>query len=678
MRLPLMHAVLVCAGIALSPPASAQQRAQAGELGVDTAGFDRSVRPQDDFNRFVSGRWEDRTTIPADRSTWGSFVELDERTQAALRALVDEAASARAPAASERQKVGDFYASYMDSARIEQRGLAPLADELAALAALRTVADLPGAFARLQRIGVSGPFSAAVTQDPKRSSAYAVSIGQVDPPLGDRSFYLLDSDAFKNIRRSYTDYLTRLFTLAAMTDPAGAAARVLAFETEVAGAQWERGRTRDRDAAYNPMTTRALTALQPSFSWPAYLSAAGLGSAADVIVRQPDYLQAMDGIGAATPIGTWREYLSARLLDAYADQLPAAFAQARFDFRGRVLTGAQARPPRWRRGVTEVENGVGEALGKLYVERYFTADAKARMDALVRNLRGAFHAGIGELEWMSPATQEQARTKLSRFTVKIGYPDRWEDYAEVDVRPGDLLGNVMRARAFRYADAVGRLGKDVDRGRWGMTPQTVNAYYNSANNEIVFPAAILQPPFFNVLADDAVNYGAIGAVIGHEISHGFDDQGRKSDGDGNLRDWWTEDDAKAFVERADRLVSQFDAYVPLDDMHINGRLTLGENIGDLSGLAVAYRAYRMSLGGQEAPVIAGFTGDQRFFLGWAQVWRTKMRPEALRRRLLTDSHAPDRYRAFVPLMNLDAFYRAFDLKPGDRMFRPASERVKIW
>ena len=677
MRKRLVPAVLLCSGLVLCPPAAAQTGA-VRELGVDTTGFDRSVRPQDDFNRFVNGRWEDRTTIPDDRSTFGSFVELDERTQGALRALVEEAGSARAPAGSGPQKVGDLYASYMDSVRIERQGLEPLRAELDAIAALPSTAELPRAFARLLRIGVSGPFSAQVAQDPKRSSEYTVSIGQVDLPLGDRGSYLLDTDAFQNIRRSYTAYLSKLFTLADVPDPEGAAARVLALETEIARAQWDRARTRDRDLTYNPMTKAALTALQPSFSWPTYLDDTGMGSAANVVVRQPDYLQAIDRIVTATPIGTWREYMTARLLDVYSDQLPAAFAQARFDFRGRVLTGVKTRPPRWKRGIAEVEAGVGEALGKLYVERHFTGDAKGRMDQLVKNLRAAFHEGIGELEWISPATQAEARSKLSQFTVKIGYPDKWEDYAEVDVRRDDLLGNVMRSRTFRFEDQVSRLGKDVDRSRWAMTPQTVNAYYNSANNEIVFPAAILQPPFFDVAADDAVNYGAIGAVIGHEISHGFDDQGRKSDGNGNLREWWTEEDEKAFMARADQLVAQFETYAPLADMRINGRLTLGENIGDLSGLAVAYRAYRMSLEGREAPVIGGFTGDQRFFMGWAQVWRTKLRPEALRQRLLTDSHSPGTHRAFVPLTNLDAFYRAFDVQPGDGMYRPPAERVRIW
>ena len=672
----LLPVLLVCAGQPAGASLSAQA-ARAGQLGVDTAGFDRSVRPQDDFDRFVSGRWKERTEIPADRYGWGSFYDVDERTQAALQAVVEETAAARS-ASGARQKVGDFFASYMDSATIERRGIQPLAPHLAAIAALDTHAGLPAAIARLQRIGVTGIFAAGVQQDPKRSSICIVSVGQVDVPLGDRNFYLLASDAFKKIRASYVDYLTTIFTLASVPAAAGAAAHVLAFETEVARVQWDRVRNRDREATYNPMSVAALAKLSPSYSWTAYLEAAGMGGVTDVIVRQPDYLQAMDKVVTSTPISTWREYLTARLLDVYANELPSAFAEARFELRGRVLSGQQERPVRWKRGVAEVENGVGEALGKLYVERYFPPDAKTRMDALVHNLLGAFHAGIDDLDWMSPATREQARAKLARFTVKIGYPEQSEDYAEVEVERDDLLGNVLRARSFAFADAVSRLGKPVDRKRWGMTPQTVNAYYTAANNEIVFPAAILQPPFFDVTADDAVNYGAIGAIIGHEISHGFDDQGRKSDGDGNLVEWWTPEDERAFVQRADRLVKQYAAYVPVDTLHVNGRQTLGENIGDLSGLAVAYRAYRISLSGKEPPVIAGFTGDQRFFLGWAQAWRNKTRPERARQLLQIDVHSPDAVRANAPLTNFEPFYRAFGVQEGDKMYRAPGERVKIW
>jgi predicted metalloendopeptidase len=426
------------------------------------------------------------------------------------------------------------------------------------------------------------------------------------------------------------------------------------------------------------MTVAELASLTPSYDWRAYLQAAGLGAATDVVVRQPDYVRAMDAIISSTPASTWREYLTFRLLDSNAEALPTAFARARFDFRGRTLSGQQVMGARWKRGVDGVEGVLGEAVGKLYVERHFKPEAKARMDEMVRNLREAYRVGIDSLEWMSPATKEQAKAKLAAFTVKIAYPDKWRDYSSLQIRRDDLIGNLRRAAEFRYADMVSQLGKPVDRTRWGMTPQTVNAYYNASNNEIVFPAAILQPPFFDVNADDAVNYGAIGAVIGHEIGHGFDDQGRKSDGEGNLRDWWTADDAKSFDARATRLGAQYDVLSPLEGMRVNGKLTMGENIGDLSGLAQAYRAYRISLEGKEPPVIGGLTGDQRFFIGFAQIWRTKFRDEALRQRLLSDPHSPGQYRALVPLTNNDEFHRAWNVKPGDKMYLAPEERVRIW
>jgi predicted metalloendopeptidase len=426
------------------------------------------------------------------------------------------------------------------------------------------------------------------------------------------------------------------------------------------------------------MTVAQLAASTPGYDWNAYFKAAGLSGATSVIVRQPDYVKAMNDVVAKTPVQTWREYLTFKLLDRYANELPAAYQQARFEFRDKTLSGQQQMSPRWKLAVNEVEGSLGEAAGKLYVEKYFTPEAKARMDALVKNIRAAYRVGIDSLEWMSPETKKQAQDKLAHFTVKIGYPDKWKDYSTLVIKRDDLAGNAMRTSAFVYDDMASQLGKPVNRGRWTMTPQTVNAYYNSVNNEIVFPAAILQPPFFDVNADDAVNYGAIGAVIGHEIGHGFDDQGRKSDGEGNLRDWWTAADAKAFQARTDKLGAQYAAINPIDDLHINPGLTMGENIGDLSGSAQAYRAYRISLNGKPAPVIAGFTGDQRFFMGFAQIWRTKFRDAALRNQLLTNPHSPGMARAFVPLTNNDAFMKAYNVKPGDKMWRAPADRVKIW
>ncbi|MBP7776695.1 MAG: M13 family metallopeptidase [Acidobacteria bacterium] len=671
---PWFVAVLVAA--ALGGAAAAGQAP--GRLGVDLATFDRSVRPQDDFNRFVNGTWMKTTEIPPDKSSWGSFVELGDKSDAALKEIIDSVTNTSQKPGTTAQQVADLYLAFMDTARIESLATEPLGNELKAIAALTAPADLAGLFGRMARSGVPGPFGTFVGQDLKQSDAYVVSVNQSGIGMPDRDYYLRQDARFEATRAAYVRYITTMLRLAKQPDPEGAAGRILALETKIAERHWERARNRDRDATYNKMTVTALDALTASFDWPAYLGAAGLGKATEVVVRQPDYLEALDAILRDTPLATWKEMLTFRVLSTFADELPDAFGAAQFEFRGKTLSGLQERRSRPKRGVDEVEGALGEALGRLYVERYFKPEAKARMDQLVKNLLAAFRAGIDDLEWMGPETKAQAHAKLAKFTVKIAYPDKWRDFSSIAVKKDDALGNARRAFGFAYDDMVSRLGQPVDRGRWGMTSQTVNAYYNSTNNEIVFPAAILQPPFFNVEADDAVNYGAIGAVIGHEISHGFDDQGSKSDGDGNLRNWFTAADLKAFQDRTDKLAAHYEAYTPIDDQHINGRLTLGENIGDLSGLAVAYRAYRLSLGTAPAPVIDAFTGDQRFFLGWAQVWRTKIRDDALRQQLLTNPHSPGSYRAFVPLTNLQAFYDAWDVKPGDGMYRPPEERVKIW
>jgi predicted metalloendopeptidase len=669
-------APLALVGAMLAPALAIAQAPRA--LGIDTSYFDRSVRPQDDFFRFVNGGWLKRTPIPDDAARWGAFDELAERGRDAMRRVLEDAARSAAPAGSEERKVGDLYASFLDSARAESLGVAPLRGELARIAAIRGVADLPAAFAHLALLGAGRPVAIGVASDERHSSDNAVYVGQSGLGLPDRDYYLKQDARMDSVRRAYVAYDARLFTLAGLPDPAGAAARVLALETMLAERQWERARTRDRNAMYNRMPVARLAAIAPRFDWRAYLDGVGLGAATEVIVQQPDYLVAADSLLASVPIATWREYLASKLLDAYAYELSSPFVEARFAFRGTVLNGQQVLRARWKRGVQEVDAALGEAAGKLYVARFFKPEAKARIDELIRNLREAYRVGIDSLEWMTPDTKRRAQEKLSQLSVKIGYPDRWRDYSGVEIRRDDLVGNVMRARTWAFEDMVRQFGKPVDRTRWAMSPQTVNAYYLSTNNEIVFPAAILQPPFFDPNADDAVNYGAIGAIIGHEIGHAFDDQGRKSDGEGNLRDWWTPADAKAFEERATRLGEQYDALAPFDGAHVNGRLTMGENIGDLSGLAQAYRAYRLSLHGKEPPVIGGFTGDQRFFLGYAQAWRSNTREAALRQQLLSDPHSPDEYRTNVPVANTDAFDRAFGVKAGDRLYLAPGERVRIW
>jgi predicted metalloendopeptidase len=677
----MTRARLVFASVLIASVALTAQDRVPQVPGVDVSGMDLSVRPQDDFFRYVNGKWSDNTPIPADQSGYGTFAILRERAQERVRTIIEEEGRKQSAPGSTSQKVGDLYKSYMDDARIEALGITPLSAELAAIDRIKDSRDLPAAFAHAARIGVRLPFSVNVGADQRDSEQTIVQVGQSGLGMPDADYYKRTDGKFPDTRKAYTTYIARLFALANQPDPEGAAGRILSLETRIAAKQWDRARNRDRNATYNKMDVSALQASTPHFDWQAYLAALPADAKSkvkEVVVRQPDYMTAIDAIIADTPVETWKEYLRFGLISAYADDLSAPFADSQFEFNGRVLAGRQQQQPRWRRGVGEVEQALGEPVGKLYVERHFKPEAKARMDALIRNLLAAFKVGIEELEWMSPQTKREAQAKLAKYRLKIAYPDQWRDYSALEVKAGDHAGNQMRLRAFQNDDAWARLGKPVERWRWGFTPQTVNASYSATNNEITFPAGILQPPFFDMDADDAINYGAIGAVIGHEISHGFDDQGRKSDGDGNLRDWWTAEDAKNFEARATKLGAQFESYNPLPGMKINGRQTMGENIGDLSGIAVAYRAYKISLKGKPAPVIGGFTGDQRFFLGYGQIWRFKSRDEALRNQLLTDAHSPGQYRAFVPLTNIDAFYAAFNLKPGDKLYRAPEDRAKIW
>ena len=669
------------AAVLLLPTALSAQSASepaSDRLGVDLSAMDRSVRPQDDFYRFVNGRWLATTEIPADRSNYGSFTELADRAEDALRAIVEEAAAHRpGDVQGDVAKVGALYRSFMDTARIESLGSQPVRPQLQRIAQLDSRDDLVAEFARLAREGVQRPFTLSVSQDAMNATRYAVYLSQSGLGLPDRDYYFRDGYQFARTRGAYVDYIAELLEQAGAERPRTSANRVMALETRIAQASWTRVQNRDRNATYNHMSVADVERLAPGFDWSGYVAAAG-ADVDSVIVRQPSYFSALDTILAETPIEAVRDYLTFKTLDAAAPYLSSELADARFDFRGRVLAGTEADRDRWKRGIDFVSGAMGDALGRIYVERHFQPEARVRMAELVENVIQAFRLGIDRLEWMSPATRAEAHAKLDAFNTKIGFPTKWEDYSALSVRDDDLFGNVRRSNEFRYNDMIRRLGQPIDREEWGMNPYTVNAYYSSTMNEIVFPAAILQPPFFNVAADDAVNYGAIGAVIGHEISHGFDDQGRKSDGAGNLRDWWTETDVTAFTERATRLGAQYDAFSPIEGMNVNGQLTMGENIGDLSGLAVAYEAYRLSLDGREAPVIEGFTGDQRFFLGWAQVWRRLYREAELRNRLLTDSHSPSEYRTNGVLRNMDAFIAAFGVQEGDGMWLPPESRVEIW
>jgi predicted metalloendopeptidase len=676
-------------GPAEAPPPAAAPVAEVRPSGLLLDNFDQGVRPQDDLYRYVNGSWLAKTEIPADRSNYGSFVKLQDDVERSLHVVADEAASARgSPAGSRQQWLGDFYASYMDEARANALGAAPLAGPLAEIDAIRDRRQLVEYFGRTQRhyvdappgyekFGAAAPLRLGVGPDLKNPDRYVAYVDQFGLGLPDREYFLGDDAKYVATRKQYQAYIGSLLEMAGRPSAAGSAAKVVALETRLARAQWSKVELRDVEKGYNPHDVASANRLTPGFDWDAWRKAAGVPAEDRFIIGQPTYLTAMAAALREVPLETWKDYLRVRVIDDMAPYLSEPFVRRHFEMRA-ATSGARELSPRWKRGLQQVEFVMGDVMGEAYVKRHFPPQAKQRMDVLVANLLKAFGTSIDELEWMTAETRRAAHAKLAAFTVKIGYPEKWKDYPGLEIRRDDLVGNVFRAREANYRRELAKLGQPVDRTEWHMTPQTVNAYYNPVGNEIVFPAAILQPPFFDMNADDAVNYGGIGAVIGHEISHGFDDQGRKFDGQGMLRDWWTEEDNTRFQARAGRLVAQYSAFSPLPGMNVNGEFTLGENIGDLSGLPVAYKAYRIALGDQAAPVLDGFTGDQRFFIGWAQVWARKYRDDELRKRLLTDPHSPSEYRCNGIVRNMPQFVRAFDVKPGDRLYLPPEQMVRIW
>ncbi len=647
--------------------------------GLDLSGFDRSVRPQDDLYSFAGGRWLASTRIPADLSNYGVFTELHESAQEQLHRILEQTLRAHAAPGTDQRKLADFYASVLNCARIEALGLAPLAVELARVEAIASVAELVRHIGYGQTIGVGGPMAWSAPQDPGDAQSYISEIDQSGLSMPDRDYYLLDEPIYREYRAQLEAYAGALLQSAGAERSGAArdARTVLQLETQLAQAHWTRVENRDPVKTYNRLTPDEAARLAPQIDWRALFDAVG-APAGRFVIRQPGFIAALGQLLEAVPLADWRVYCRYRLLDAYAPFLPAAFDQLHFEFHQRTLSGVQQQRPRWKRAVAILDRHVGEIAGRRYVARRFPPQSKQRVQQLVANLLTAYERSIDELDWMGPQTRAQARLKLSKMMVKVGYPDQWRDYAALTIDADDLLGNIRRSMQFELQRRAARLGGPVERGEWHMTPQTVNAYYDPTMNEIVFPAAILQPPFFDPDADDAVNYGAIGAVIGHEISHGFDDQGRRFDADGNLRDWWMPDDAERFRARTAALVAQYGAYDVLDGLHVNGELTLGENIADLSGLAIAYRAYLICLHGRAAPIIDGFTGPQRFFLGWAQIWRRKYRDDDLRMRILVDPHSPNEFRVRGPVGNNDAYHEAFGVRPDDRMYRPPAERVKIW
>ncbi|GGE80175.1 M13 family metallopeptidase [Massilia psychrophila] len=649
--------------------------------GIAVDYFDPSVRVQDDFFTHLNGKWLKTTAIPADKASWGSFAKLQDDTQPQLRAIIENAAkSPNQAAGTDAQRIGDFYASFMNEKKANALGLAPLNAELARIAAIKSRAELPAMMAHLGRLGVGLPYDFGIHQDAKDSTKYVADIMQGGLGLPDRDYYLKKDDAkLADALAKYGVYVEKMLALAGSKTAAADAKAILALETELAKVQWTKVQNRDPVKTYNKVELAKMAEVAPGYDWQSYLDSAGISSKAGyVIVSQPSYLKGFADVVNKTPLESWKAYLQIHLINAYAPLLSKPFVDTRFAFYGTTLSGVTEMQPRWKRAVGAVETSQGESLGKLYVAQHFPAERKVRMEAMVKNLLAAYKQSIDTLDWMSPETKKEAQSKLAKFRPKIGYPNRWKDYSALVVSRDDLVGNVMRSRTLESNRELNKLGKPIDREEWGMTPQTINAYYNPEMNEIVFPAAILQPPFFDAKADDAVNYGAIGAVIGHEISHGFDDQGAQYDGDGNLRDWWSAADHKNFAAKTQMLVKQYSAYSPLPGYNVNGELTLGENIADNSGVAIAYKAYKLSLNGKKAPVISGLTGDQRFFMGFGQVWRMKMREPQQIVQVKTDPHSPGQFRANGTMMNQPAFYEAFNVKPGDKMYLAPKDRVIIW
>jgi putative endopeptidase len=674
MMLNMLRCLLLALLIGATVPglAFAQQRS-----GIDLSAIDRSVRPQEDFWRFANGKWLAATSIPADRPAWDTFNVLRDATQGQLRGLIEGIDPQSTDI--ERRKLADFYASFMDETQVEAAGLGGLKAEQDRIRGLADKAALPALFGRLARLWVRTPFYLDVDPDERDATVYIAHLAQGRLGLPDRDYYLKDDAHFEAVRTAYRAHIVELLTLSGEPASEADADAIIGLETALARLQWTRVQNRDPIKTYNRRTVTALPALATKDAWPSWLAAVGVASdIRDVVVVQPSYFEGLGAILRDVSLATWRAYLAYNLLSAYAPYLPEAFVAADYDFEQRTLRGVPEIQPRWKRAVAIVDRSLGFALGKLYVERHFPLANKARAEAMIAQMIAVYRESIETLDWMGPETRRQALGKLAAMRPKIGYPEKWRDYGGLAVRRDDLVGNVMRARRFDYAFWIAKVGQKVDRDEWFTTPQAVNAFYSPNKNEVIFPAGILQPPFFDAGAEDAANYGGIGTVIGHEISHGFDDQGSRFDGDGNLRNWWTAEDRSRFEATTRGLVAQYDAFSPLPGYHVNGALTLGENIADNSGLAVAVKSYRRSLAGRSAPVIDGYTGDQRLFLAFAQIWKDKVRDAARIERIKTDPHSPGQFRANGALRNQSAFDEAFDVKPGDGMYLPPDQRISLW
>ena len=670
---------------AAAPTPSPAPRPTYGTFGVDTAGMDPSVAPGDSFYRYVNGKWVEGTEIPADRSSFGMFTRLGEKAEQDTRAIIE--AQQGAAEGSEARKIGDLFASYMDEAGIEAKGVAPLKPELDRINAIANKRDLStviGATVRTDvdplntgRVYTDRLFGLWIAEDLNDPARYAPYLLQGGLGLPDRDYYLADNPRFQEVRKAYQQHIAAMLKLAGMTDAEARAARVIGLEKKIAQAHWAQVDTRDITKTNNPWPKDAFAKKAPGLDWNAFFTAAGLGQQEQVLVWQPSALTGISKLVGSEPLQAWKDYLAFRAIERGAAFLPKAFVEEHFAFNGRVLSGAQKLRDRWKRGIGVVNGSMGHAVGRLYVEKHFPPEVKAAADAMVRDIVTALGHRIDALEWMSKETKARAREKLGTVQVGIGYPSKWRDYSGLEIARGDAYGNAERASRFETRRNLAKLGQPVDRSEWFMVPQIVNALNSPQQNSIIFPAAILQPPFFDANADPAVNYGGIGSVIGHEIVHSFDDTGAQFDPRGKLANWWTKEDAERFKAAGQKLTEQYNAYKPLPDLAVNGDLTLGENIADVGGVSAAFDGYKLSLGGKPAPVLDGFSGEQRFFLGFAQVWRNKYREQALRSVLLTDGHAPGEYRAST-VRNIDGWYQAFEVKPGQALFLAPEQRVRIW
>jgi putative endopeptidase len=646
--------------------------------GVILQNMDTLVKPGDDFDAYVNGNWTKITKIPSDKESIGVSDIINDKAQEDVKAIIESSSKGNFADGSNEQKIGDFYEAFMNMKRRDEKGITPLLPEYQKIDAIADYSDLAKYFGRANKLGNTTPIQIGVTEDFKIPTEYMLYTWQGGLGLPEREYYFLQDPKSKEIRSKYLMHIAKMLELGNVKNATKAASQIMDLETLLASHHMKKEETRDYEKLYNKYAVKDLKKIMPDFDWNAMLESAGVLSQKDIVITQVAYSKELNNIIKTTPLETWKNYLKWSTINGASKALSSAVQDESFAFYGKVMYGIEEQKPLWRRGVQMVNNTLGEIIGKVYVEKHFSAESKKHVTALVENLLKAYEESIKNLDWMTPETKKQALEKVSKFTVKVGYPDKWRDYSKLKVVKGDLYGNLERATEFEYNRQIDKLGKPIDRTEWGMTPQTVNAYYNPSQNEIVFPAAILQAPFFDSNVEDAVNYGGIGAVIGHEIGHGFDDQGSTFDGTGLMRNWWTPKDLDAFKLRTKALVAQYNEFKVFPDLHVNGEFTLGENIGDLGGLSIALKAYKASLKGKESPVIDGFTGEQRLFIGWAQSWLEKTREESLRNQVASDPHSPAKFRVNGVVRNIPEFYSAFNVKPTDSLYLAPEKRVRIW